>query len=175
MEWKEKNNPKKTRPPTLRLVWKVVAQTRESQTHKHLKNCFFKKKAVVKLFLLSFLPMRKKESNITFLFAKERCQKLIFTFFCKATKESETKEKCLCPRFAKLAMHLLRFRERWTHEHLASFILLKFLYSFFTLPYLFLQGARSNNTALKPHLRRHCYALLRYRAKYWCRHSFVGL
>jgi len=111
----EKNKKITERKPTrLRSVWFEMQwlKLRESRTHKQPENCFFKKKAIVKLFLLSFLPMRKKESNITFLFAKERCQKLIFTFFCKATKESETKEKCLCSRFAKLAMHLLRFRER---------------------------------------------------------------
>jgi hypothetical protein len=71
----------------------------------------FLKKAIVKIFLLSFFLADEKEFNITFLFAKERCQNPIFTFFCRATKESETKEKCLCPRFAKLAMYLLRFRE----------------------------------------------------------------
>ena len=89
--------------------------------------------------LLTFFLADEKEFNITFLFAKERCQNPIFTFFCRATKESETKEKCLCPRFAKLAMHLLRFRERWTHEHLENCFFKKkavvklFLLSFSTM------------------------------------------
>jgi len=62
----EEKNKKITeiKPARPRFVWFEMQwlKLRESRTHKHHKNCFFKKKAVVKLFLLSFLPMRKKES-----------------------------------------------------------------------------------------------------------------
>jgi len=87
MEWKKKNKKITERKPARpRFVWFEMQwlKLRESRTHKHPENCFLKKSNCKTI--LTFFLADEKESNITFLFAKERCQKLIFTFFCKATK-----------------------------------------------------------------------------------------